>query len=165
MSPLTRKLGGGFLVVALLLSLVANVQLWRRLGRLERVVAAREAADPLMPAECAIDDNMGKTRERPCQVDFERLRLWPRQFVGRWVLVTGRFEDGFEMSALFARDEAITDASEDRLLRERRGVWVDTGYRKGRDGQIVNVVGNFKPGPAGHLGMYFGELAEAVLIP
>ena len=160
-----RKLVGGLLVVALLFSVVANVQLWRRLGRLERVVAAREAADPLFPAECAIDDSMGKTRERPCQVDVDRLRLWPQQFAGRWVLVTGRFHDGFESSALFARDEVITNESWYRLLRERRGVWVNGGYRKGRDGQVVDVVGKFEPGPAGHLGMYFGRLTETVITP
>jgi hypothetical protein len=163
------------LAATLAVSIILNGVLWqawsaasgtmtslsRRVSALEKVSAAREAADPLMPAECGIAEGMGATRERPCLVEFQRLYRSPQQFVGRWVMVEGRYATGFEMNALFPPAEHFTYQTADRMLSSHRGIWVAAEYREGANLQKLSVVGKFKPGPAGHMGQYFGELAEA----
>lgn len=144
--------------VALLLGIHSRAQ-EQRIDALERIISTREAADPLMPKECtvdgAVDPPLGSSREKPCRVDFYRLLSAPQQFNGRWVVVSGRYESGFETSALFGRRE--TKGELPNGPDYGRALWVSVPVPQ--DSGPQDVVGRFRSGPSGHMWQFFGELA------
>ena len=162
------------LVVAVAALVAHELALGRRIAALEAAVAERDAADPLVPKECLYamrtrGETWGQTRERPCEVEFQRLIEAPQQFEGRWVKVQGAYADGFETSALSSPESQPQRFSANGIPMPppsgyRHALWVSaprTPDGTTDDGlERVVVVGRFHRGPAGHLGAYFGELAN-----
>ncbi len=165
-SPATRRLG--LLAVALLLLAIGvlvayDVGLSRRLALLEAAAAARDKADPLMAPECEWASRRlhgeiaGNSREHPCVVSIRRVLQAPQQFDGRWIDVYGRYDHGFEVSALFTSNAAGSDGEDPSA----EALWVNVALQPRAVGDSLDhVVGVFHRGPAGHLGAYFGELDE-----
>lgn len=134
-------------VLLVVMVVIAN----RRIDKLAEQVAAREQVDPLIPPECA-------DPSRVCVVTLTRLLFAPQQFVGREVDVRGRYESGFETSALIASEEAATTAIASQAL------WIYPGLPAACNGKTVQVRGLFHRAPAGHLDSYSGALNDARLI-
>jgi len=152
----------GLVALALLLLALAvlgahDVALSRRVATLEAAVAARDKADPLMAPECAMESRghdwtAGESREHPCAVSVRRVLQAPQQFNTRWLRVYGRYQKGFEVSAL--QDIEGGTSSEE-------AIWVSARVQKGQEASAPDVVvGRFYRGPAGHLGAYFGVLDD-----
>ena len=125
----------------------ATWSLWNRIALLERTVAHREAADPLIPEECPHADWV-------CVTSIGQVVKSPEKYHGREIGITGIFVSGFETSILVDK----TDRG------EGQGIWVNDGIPVSRNLQEMTVVGRFKRGPSGHLGGYKGELSEVRIV-
>lgn len=139
---------------------IYSIMLTARLDAVEGLVAAREAADPLLPFECTSDYS-------PCEVSLERLVKFPQYFHGRKVRVHGIYAQGFETSAIHSpvalyRKNEIYDKKTGKLsLREilpEELIWIPRTLPKDLHGENVVVIGLFKRGPSGLMNQYPGEL-------
>jgi hypothetical protein len=130
-----------------------------RLSKLENSVHDREQADPLTPAECAVNSGSGETRSRPCHTTFDRLLRAPHQFHGRWIVVSGLYISGFEQSALHPLNFEELSPS---ILNHHSAIWISL-QSSGENSLLEKrtFIGRFQNGPAGHLHAYFGELLDA----
>lgn len=165
-------------IAALAASLAVDIDLIRRDGRktaqidalaarlhaVENAIRQRDAADPLNPAECPAWRGTGDARDHPCQTTLARLLQAPQQFQGRWVMVEGGYRSAFEESALYPPNYARPGKPQD--LDRQQAIWIEPGFDT-TSGSISAkvVIGKFKRGPSGHLGIYAGELTDTVEVP
>ncbi len=156
---------GAVLGIVAIIGLVAHeFVLARRIAALEAAVAQRDAADPLIGAECWYSlprhgELAGGSRDKPCIVTFQRLLEAPQQFHGRWVEVQGRYVGGFERSALYPVDSKPPDG----VMWEptAHALWVDAAPFAPLDANSRGVfVGRFRRGPGGHLAAYYATLND-----
>jgi hypothetical protein len=50
--------------------------------------------------ECSYQEGLGESAKWPCFTSFEKLRVAPQTFHGRWIAVRGFYVGGFETSSL-----------------------------------------------------------------
>lgn len=133
-----------------------------KLAILEKSVAVREQADPLMPVECSDEEGLGASADHPCFVSFESLRLSPQKFHGRWIAVRALYISGFETSALLGY---MPDAHRNIVEQRVPMVWVDADTDNSWPPRKMNFIGQFFNGPSGHMSACFGRLRTAKVIP
>jgi hypothetical protein len=148
----------GLVVVAFGMLVTHDLLLGRRVTRLEAAVAARDAADPLMPFECLHPRERapsGQSRDKPCIVTFQRLLEAPQQFQGRWVEVQGTYWHGPEQSELFPLD--WTPPAPGHWPQPGHALAVSVAPLAPLDAQDHGVfIGRFQRGPTGPDANYAG---------
>lgn len=131
-----------------------------RLNRIEAAIRKRDDADPLEARAC-MELNRGGSADSPCITTLHHLSRTPQQFHRRWVKVAGMYKQGFEQTALYPAREHVSASADE--FAPHTGLWVQIGMDWGKPSPMT-VVGEFRRGPAGHLGEYFGELLEAKVV-
>lgn len=131
-----------------------------RLTKIEAATQKRDDADPLEAHAC-VELNTGDSPHSPCRTTLHHLSRTPQQFHRRWVMVEGIYAQGFEQTALYPAPRNKSVPAEE--FAPHTGLWVQIGMKWGKPSPMT-VVGQFRRGPAGHLGEYFGELIDAKVV-
>jgi hypothetical protein len=115
-----------------------NTSTSERITTLEKLVSARELADSLIPKECTFDEGLGGSEDKPCWVEFHRILEAPQQFVGRWVVVTGKYVSGFEKSGLLSNSDELN-----QKMSLHRAIWINPLLEELKDNDEIHLVGKF----------------------